>query len=406
MRLNSKLAISVGFVLAILAVALTAEVSYRNAQGLVTASDWVARSNEVRAELEGALGDITQTEAAQRGFTITGDHTYLNQYETAVSNSEGHLRHLQQLTANNPAQQRKLSLVEQAVYSKLEWQSGVIETRQHKGAAAAEAMVAGGRGHHAMLEIQRLVTEMENEEGQLLEARTAQARTTAATTLNAAMLFSMTVAILLGLACLLILQHLGDRERAQTALEETQQKLRLALENEAELARLDPLTRLANRRAFFELLEAERSRTIRYGRPLTLVYLDLDAFKQVNDSMGHAVGDELLKTVANTLRTSLRASDTVARVGGDEFSLLLPESGLGTAEVVLRKLQSRLLTAMHEQHWPVTFSMGAVTFLRLPESCDEMLHAADQLMYEVKTHGKNGIAVETYRPAANPLAIQ
>src|SRR5205085_680354 len=139
----------------------------------------------------------------------------------------------------------------------------------------------------------------------------------------------------------------------------------------------------------------ERSRTVRYGRPLTLTYLDLDAFKQVNDTLGHAVGDELLKTVANTLRSSVRASDIVARVGGDEFALLLPESGVGTAEVVLRKLQSRLLHAMQEKQWPVTFSMGAITFLQIPHSCDDMLHSADQLMYEVKSHGKNGVAVET-----------
>ena len=141
MRLNSKLAISVGFVLAILAVAMTAEVSYRNAQSLVTASDWVVRSNEVRAELEGALGDVTETETAQRGFAITGDHSYLNQYETAVSNSEGHLRHLQQLTSNNPAQQNQLSILEQVVSRKLQWQSGVIATRRRKGARAAEAMI-------------------------------------------------------------------------------------------------------------------------------------------------------------------------------------------------------------------------------------------------------------------------
>ena len=408
MRLNSKLAISVGFVLAILAVALTAEVSYRNARALVTASDWVVRSNEVRSELEGVLGAVTQTETAQRGFTITGDHSYLGQYQTAASSSHAHLRHLQQVTSNSPAQQKRLNLLEQAVQRKLEWQSSVIATRQNKGDRAAEVMVATGKGHKAMFEIQRLVAEMENEEGRLLEARTADARTQANTTLSGAMLFSVTVTILLGLSCMLILQHLADRERTQRALEEAQQKLQTALQNEAELARLDPLTRLANRRAFFELLEAERSRTVRYGRPLTLVYLDLDGFKQVNDSLGHAVGDELLKVVATTLRSSVRVSDTVARVGGDEFALLLPESGVGTAEVVLRKLQSRLLHAMQDRQWPVTFSMGAVTFLKIPLSSDEMLHSADRLMYEVKSHGKNGIAVETYRPAPEEgsLAVQ
>ena len=273
MRLNSKLAISLGFVLAILAVALTAGVYYRSAQGLVTAADWVEHSNEARAELEGALADISQTEAAQRGYTITGDPSFLGQYETAVSNSGGHLRRLQRLTLHNAGQQKRLELLEQAVYKKLEWQSGVIEARQRKGAAAAEAMIASGHGVQAMREIQHLIVDMQNEEGRLLEDRTAQARTTAATTLNAALLFSLTVMILLGLACLLILQHLGDRERTQKALEDAQHKLQVALENEAELARLDPLTRLANRRAFFESMEAERSRTIRYGRPLTLVLM-------------------------------------------------------------------------------------------------------------------------------------
>ena len=157
------------------------------------------------------------------------------------------------------------------------------------------------------------------------------------------------------------------------------------------LARTDSLTGLANRRAFYERAELELSRSRRLGEELTLAYLDVDDFKRVNDELGHEAGDDLLRNVAETFLRRVRSTDLVARLGGDEFALLLSATGTAAAKVLVAELHGTLAAEMKRQSWPVTFSIGAVTFLRPPASADEMLRRVDELMYRVKREGKAGI---------------
>lgn len=164
--------------------------------------------------------------------------------------------------------------------------------------------------------------------------------------------------------------------------------LRGRLDSEEELARTDQLTGIANRRRFGELADAEIRRSRRYSEPFTVVYLDIDNFKTVNDTLGHSEGDRLLRQVATTIMAAIRESDTVARLGGDEFGLLLPETDGDAAVAVAAKIHASL-KAHVEQHWPVTFSIGMVTYHEAPASTDEMIRFVDQLMYEVKTTGKD-----------------
>lgn len=167
------------------------------------------------------------------------------------------------------------------------------------------------------------------------------------------------------------------------------------LEREKIAARADPLTHIPNRRAFFELAEAEIQRVSRYGGRFTVAYMDLDNFKQVNDRDGHETGDRVLRQVAEAIRKSLRVNDIVARVGGDEFIVLLPEAGAQEAETVVRKLENHLTELMRQGGWAVTLSTGAVTFEKPPDSVDQMVKLADELMYSVKTSGKNRLAKRT-----------
>lgn len=164
--------------------------------------------------------------------------------------------------------------------------------------------------------------------------------------------------------------------------------LRGKLDREEELARTDQLTGIANRRRFRELADAEIRRARRYSDPFTVIYLDVDNFKTVNDTLGHSEGDRLLRQVASTLTSVIRESDTVARLGGDEFGLLMPETDGTAAVTVATKIHAGLKVQV-EQHWPVTFSIGMVTYLKAPPSTDEMIRVADRLMYEVKDSGKN-----------------
>lgn len=168
------------------------------------------------------------------------------------------------------------------------------------------------------------------------------------------------------------------------------------LEAEELLARTDSLTRIANRRAFFEAASLELERARRHGRPLTVAYVDLDGFKLVNDRLGHARGDELLVAVAQTLRGETRAVDAVARLGGDEFGILLPETDAATAEAVLERLRSALVAATQHVPWDTGFSMGAAVFLVPPDDVDELTARADELMYMAKRGNKGSIRIGVF----------
>jgi diguanylate cyclase (GGDEF)-like protein len=165
---------------------------------------------------------------------------------------------------------------------------------------------------------------------------------------------------------------------------------------ERELARRDPLTGVANGRAFRELLEREIARMARQRSSLTLAYVDLDRFKAVNDSLGHAAGDAFLRAVASRLAESLRAVDTVARLGGDEFALLLPDTDEREAAVALERchdavrVEARGLAGVSSG---VGATIGAVVFRVPPPSPDAAIHAADERMYEAKRAGRNRVSL-------------
>lgn len=170
--------------------------------------------------------------------------------------------------------------------------------------------------------------------------------------------------------------------------------LHAALERAEFLARIDPLTNVANRRAFLEAATREIDRARRYGNCLTLVFLDLDNFKVVNDTHGHAAGDQLLRTLAETMRTMLRQSDILGRLGGDEFGVLLPQSTYSQAAVAIERIQQTLLAEMRQNGLPITVSIGAITWAVPPEDIDQLIHQADVLMYSVKHTGKDAIRHE------------
>ena len=119
--------------------------------------------------------------------------------------------------------------------------------------------------------------------------------------------------------------------------------------------------------------------------------MDVDDFKQVNDRHGHSAGDRLLKAVADSIGQNVRDVDTVARLGGDEFAVLMPETGETAAQVVIRRVRRQLLEASRREGLPVTFSIGVVTWYAPPATVDEVLRAADSLMYAAKRLGKNTV---------------
>jgi diguanylate cyclase (GGDEF)-like protein len=168
------------------------------------------------------------------------------------------------------------------------------------------------------------------------------------------------------------------------------------LKNESHLSHTDSLTGILNRRALMEAASVELDRLARTGRPFTLLYMDLDDFKSINDTAGHEAGDSLLTKFAVTLKLQLRGIDIVARMGGDEFIVILPETDDQAAGKVAPRLQSLLREEMQKHHWSMTVSIGALTCLSAPSNVDEMFRLADQLMYSAKKTGKNTICYQVY----------
>jgi diguanylate cyclase (GGDEF)-like protein len=168
-------------------------------------------------------------------------------------------------------------------------------------------------------------------------------------------------------------------------------KLKRAMDNHKALGRTDPLTAVPNRRAFYDLAEMELNKARRYQKPLSVLYVDIDNFKHINDRMGHHAGDALLCCAAKMIKSNIRAIDIIGRFGGDEFVVLLAETGPESVALVARKLKDKLSNLMQNNNWPVTFSIGAVTFESPPDSVEQLIIAADGQMYKAKQNGKNRI---------------
>jgi diguanylate cyclase (GGDEF)-like protein len=157
-----------------------------------------------------------------------------------------------------------------------------------------------------------------------------------------------------------------------------------------QLATQDPLTNALNARAFSHELAQELSRNRRYGRPLALIYLDLDDFKSVNDAHGHATGDAVLRLVADAMRGAVRQADVVGRLGGDEFGVLMPETDGAVAHAAATRLGASIRTVFRGTP-SVTASIGVVAVSGTEAGTDELLRKADQAMYEAKRAGKDRV---------------
>jgi len=173
-------------------------------------------------------------------------------------------------------------------------------------------------------------------------------------------------------------------------------RLLTVLEHQREIAHTDYLTGALNSLFFYNVLQMEINRSLRYKNLFTIAYIDLDNLKTVNYEFGYATGDKVLCFVANQIKNSLRKVDVVARLGSDEFALLMPETNQKSAQVVLSKLQHNILAGMQKNNWPVTLSIGVLTCFDTPPTANEAIKIVDDLMYSVKKSSKNNIKYATY----------
>jgi diguanylate cyclase (GGDEF)-like protein len=199
-----------------------------------------------------------------------------------------------------------------------------------------------------------------------------------------------------------LLAHIRAGERIvnlQKELMETNKRLEL-------LSITDGLTKLNNHRFFQDELSRAFEESQRYGRPLSLAMIDLDFFKKVNDTYGHAIGDDVLKCAASLFKDSARSTDLVARYGGEEFAVMMPETELADAAVFAEKIRSLIAAnalPTHAGPIPVTVSIGvaSVPHSRIP-TAKELIVAADKALYRAKKNGRNQVQCEKRREMRPP----
>ncbi len=172
--------------------------------------------------------------------------------------------------------------------------------------------------------------------------------------------------------------------------------LRANLVRHRQLARTDGLTGLLNRVGFMESAAGMFGAASRPGSVTTLAFIDLNNFKTINDTLGHKQGDAVLDFVAKVLSRSLRRNDVVARYGGDEFAVLLPNTSSSGAAFLLEKLYDQVLDGLRSSGWSVVgLSIGAIVLDRGKVNLAEALHIADTLMYRAKNQGSSGVIIES-----------
>ena len=380
-----------------------------------TTLDATQKAYAVQQEIDAVLTDLVDAETGTRGFVLTGDRAYLSPYQRGATAVRGDLNQLSTLTAGNPEDAARLSrlqfLITDRLTSLVQMQrfAPVTDSTNH---TAMVGVMEEGKG--LMDTIRSVLSDLSTQETAILQARL--------TSLDQARHLSFLLVVVgtpgAVLLALIIVFFFAERvvsrisrieenarrlERGEPlldagddrdeigglgrALVETGAKLEQLQKELRHMATNDELTGLANRRGFLAVAEHQLRLAARLGEPVALLFLDLDNLKTVNDSLGHAAGDQMLRETAEIMAATFRDSDLIGRVGGDEFCVLLATAEDPGAKIALGRLREVAARRNIEpgRQYQLGFSVGLTEFdPGNPSAVHELMDAADSLMYAEK----------------------
>jgi diguanylate cyclase (GGDEF)-like protein len=381
--------------LGIVVLLLQELLTSRGTGQLLRSEDMAARVGAVQIESDRVLDLLVGAESGQLGYLLTGRREFLESYEAAAAEVPIALERMSELEAEYHHQHDQVRQLEGLAAAKLQELASAVELSR-TGDDAATVAAVGGPGRQLMAEIRAVDAALAEE----LDAEvTIQAEASARALDRARWVSGTGTALILSLllAMLGLLRHRGRLEYRQA--EDARERGRL-IDQLAHLATHDALTGLPNRRLLRDRIDQALARSAQERTLIAVFFVDMDHFKHVNDSRGHAVGDEVLAETARRLRAQLRATDTLARVGGDEFVVVC--EGLASAaqaDEIAAALADRLTGGLEVagQRVPVSFSLGVVVAAHdrihgeaTPRvlTAEALLNAADAAMYAAKDAGR------------------
>jgi diguanylate cyclase (GGDEF)-like protein len=357
--------------------------AYTSSRDRESAEGWLEHAREVldtSAEIKVATLNAMRGE---RGYLLTGDTSFLQPYEQAAPRLKPLTDHLERLVQDDPEQSRQTQSLSTEIETYTAWLESVIADKRAGRGDLALAKVKRGEGRQWIEAIMNSLERIEANEAELLAQRSATAQRRARA--NELYQYMLTA---LGLALLVISAFAVRSVRRATAAE-------LALRDELRRrAMTDELTGLANRREFMASLERAISAARRNRRPLALAIVDIDHFKRVNDTYGHPAGDAVIRKIATEAVDIMRGQDTVGRLGGEEFAVVLPDCSAEDAMAACERLrlevrESDLQIETGEQIF-VTLSTGIAVF-ESGDTPEAMIARADRALYAAKNGGRDRV---------------
>ena len=376
--------------LVLVTLGLVAQSQFRH---LHDAADKAEHSQGTLASLDAILMALLDAETGQRGYLLTSQRSYLDPYFKGVVAARVGLDRLALAAEGLPVQKRLNAQLRELASSKLAELAQTIDLHEHHQEAAALSIVEQNEGKRLMDAIRDVSAELISTERSELAQRKAAA---AAAETSAVRLFWATatglVVIYLG-AFWLIRRELRARIALTAELREQQQLLMGFKRRLEKLSLSDPLTGLPNRRQFDEKLAEALRRGQRQQQRIAVMFMDIDHFKTINDSLGHGAGDAVLREVGTRLKACVRETDVVARLGGDEFVVLL--EGLddaGGAELLAQKIVEAIRgeSFLGDKPVRVTTSVGVALSENENATATGLLQRADEALYDAKRAGRDG----------------
>jgi len=353
---------------------------YRASTQLVENARWVAHTHDVLTQLEATATGVTAAEDAMRGFLKTDQESYLAPYSAGLTETRSRLRAVRKMTAGNPLQQGRIDKLEPLILHRVDLLAALLKIGHDQGFGAARRILTFDQGRQDIEEIRQGIYNIEHAEQEALASRFRQQESSSRRLQWMVVLCCAAALFLLGVALAVVFHDLS-------AVEAGFRNARYHIAH-------DTLTGLASRHSLMVQLDFALAHAVHTAQPLSLCICDIDQFKSINDTHGHATGDDILASFGKLVRGGIRNGDIAGRLGGDEFCIVLPSTGADRAGPLMERLrESWERLSFHSPDggaFSVTASFGVVQHSG-ERSAKALLHSADKALYCAKTEGRNRI---------------